>query len=242
MIVAGACVAIFSACGTGGGRMKSDIDSMSYVYGVYIGNSLRQEDSTMNANLLAKGIIDAYNKKTDLAADSVASYLQEYFMVKLPKKQEAQEKTYLESVEKNHAGIQKTESGLLYEIIEPGDTSLMPAESDNVVVNYVGRKREGATYDAKKQGAEFDKNDSLSFPLGNMIPGWKEGVKLLGKGGKIRMWIPSALGYGQGNKMYGGPIGPFETLVFDVDLLDVVPVAPAEATEEAATTAAPTAN
>lgn len=225
-VVGLAAFAMMSAsCGVGGGRMNSDTDSMAYHYGVHIGHNLMSQDSTMNPNLVAKGILDVFKHKTEITTDSATTVLNEYFMVKLPKKKEAAEKVYLESVEKAE-GVQKTASGLLYTIIEPGDTAVMPVDADNVVVKYVGRFREGAEFDKTKEGKEFDKNDSISFPLANMIEGWKEGVKLLGKGGKIRMWIPSALGYGQGNQMYGGPMGPFETLVFDVDLMDVVPVAP----------------
>lgn len=243
MIVAAACVAIFSACGNGGGRIKSDVDSMSYMYGVHIGRNLWMQDSTTNANLVAKGIIDVFNKKTDITVDSAGAYLQNYFMVVMPKKKEAAEKVYLESVEKNHPGIKKTESGLLYEIVEAGDTNMMPTDSDQVKVNYVGRFREGAEYDAKKQGKEFDKNDSLDFSLTQVVPGWSEGLKLIGKGGKIRLWIPSAIGYGKdGNAMWGGPVGPYETLVFDVDLLDVMPVAPAAPAADAAAAGTATAN
>ncbi len=228
LIVTAVVAVVFSACGTGGGRLKNDVDTMAYYYGVHIGHNLKMQDSTINANLVAKGIIDVFNGKTDISLDSAGNVLNEYFMVKLPKKKENEEIKYLESVEKGNSAVQKTESGLLYEIIEPGDTAVMPAEIDNVVVKYAGRFREGLEYDANKEGKEFDKNDSISFQLANMIPGWKEGVKMLGKGGKIRMWIPSSLAYGMGNQQYGGPIGPYETLVFDVDLLDVVPVAPVE--------------
>jgi FKBP-type peptidyl-prolyl cis-trans isomerase len=235
LIVAAAVAVIFSSCGTGGGRIKTDTDSMSYAYGVNIGLNLKMQDSMahsgmkekMNPNLVAKGMLDAFNGKADMTMDSSTMILNKYFMESVPKKKEAVEVAYLASVEA--AGKMKTESGLLYEILEAGDTSVMPVETDTVVVNYVGRYREGAEFDAAKEGAEFDKRDDVTTPLGRMIQGWTEGVKLLGKGGKIRMWIPSAIGYGaMGNQMYGGPIGPYETLVFDVDLLDVKPGAPAE--------------
>ncbi len=227
LIVAAVVAAVFTSCGAGGGRMKTDVDSMSYAYGVHIGYNLKMQDSTMNANLIAKGFIDAYTGKTEMTPDSAMNVLNEYFMVKLPKKKEKEEVVYLESVEKNHAGVQKSETGLLYEILEPGDTAVMPTDTDNVLVNYVGRFREGAEYDANKTGKEFDNRDSTTLQLANMLPGWTEGLKKLGKGGKIRMWIPSAIGYGNmGNQQWGGPIGPFEPLVFEVDLLDVIPVAP----------------
>ncbi len=235
LVVAAAVAVIFSSCGAGGGRIKNDVDSMSYAYGVNIGLNLKFQDSMshaglndrMNPNLVAKGLLDAFKGKADMDMDSTATILNEYFMTKVPAKREAAEIAYLESVEK--AGKTKSESGLVYEILEPGDTSVMAADADTVVVNYVGRFREGMEYDAAKEGAEFESQESVEMHLARMIPGWKEGVKLLGKGGKIRMWIPSALGYGpMGNQMYGGPIGPYETLVFDLDLLDVKPAAVVE--------------
>ncbi len=235
LIVAAAVAVIFSSCGTGGGRIKTDTDSMSYAYGVNIGLFLKMQDSTthaglddkMNPNLIAKGLLDAFNGKTDITMDSSTMILNKYFMETVPAKREVAETAYLESVEK--AGKSKTESGLLYEILEAGDTSSLPAETDTVVVNYVGRFREAKLFDAGKEGAEFDRNDGTSMALNRMIKGWSEGVRLLGKGGKIRMWIPSAIGYGpMGNSMYGGPIGPYEPLVFDVELLDIKPGAVAE--------------
>lgn len=235
LIVAAAVAVIFSSCGVGGGRIKTDTDSMSYAYGVNIGHNLRMQDSMqhaglndrLNPNLIAKGLLDAFNGKTDMTMDSSVTILNNYFMTTLPKKHEVAEIAYLESVEK--AGKTKTESGLIYEILEPGDTSVMPNEVDTVVVNYVGRFREGMEFDASKEGVEFERQEGSTAPLNRMIKGWTEGVKLLGKGGKIRMWIPSGLGYGpMGNSMYGGPIGPYQTLIFDLDLVDVKPGAVVE--------------
>ena len=69
-------------------------------------------------------------------------------------------------------------------------------------------------------GTEFDANNDITFPLNRVIPGWTEGMKLVGEGGKITLVIPSNLAYGE-----RGPqtIGPNSTLVFDVDLLEVRP-------------------
>ncbi len=188
LIVAAAVAVIFSSCGTGGGRIKTDTDSMSYAYGVNIGYNLKMQDSMshaglkdkMNPNLVAKGLLDAFNGKSKMSMDSSVTVLNNYFMTSVPKKKEALEISYLESVEK--AGKQKAESGLIYEIIEAGDVALMPTDTDEVVVNYVGRFREGAEFDANKEGAEFESQDSITMNMARMIPGWKEGVKLLGKG------------------------------------------------------------
>lgn len=232
-IVAAAVAVVFSSCGTGGGRVKNDLDSLAYAIGIDIGLQMKDLDSTMNPNLLAKGIIDVFKNKTQMTRDSSRMWQQEYFMVKLPAKKQKQEVTYLESVESGNKNVVKTESGLMYEIIMPGDMSVKAEnDADKVKVKYTGRFREDLTYDPKKEGRVFDQNDEIEFPLNGVIKGWTEGLKLVGKGGKIRLWIPSAIAYGpQGT--YGGPIGPYEPLVFDVELIDVMPAEiPAE--EEAA--------
>jgi FKBP-type peptidyl-prolyl cis-trans isomerase len=227
LIVAAVVAVIFGAasCGVGGGRIQNDVDTMAYAYGVHFGLSLKEQDSTINANLVAKGVIDAFNGKAP-SMDSVKQLLDEYYQVKFPAKRQKEEVAYLESVVAKNPNAVKAESGLIYEIVMPGDTSIMPTEADNVKIKYVGRTREGLEYDANKVGKEFDSNDSLDMQLGYTVAGFKEGLQKVGKGGKIRLWIPSALGYGEQG---GGQFMPYETLYFEVDVLDVVPPA---ATEE----------
>lgn len=226
IFIAAACAAVFNAAAQN--PMKSAIDSMSYMYGIHIARNLRMQDKTTNANLLSKAILDVFNDKTDITVDEAAEYLDHYYREVLPAKCEAEEKAYLASVERTHAGIKKTESGLLYEIIEAGDTAMKPTKSDEVTISYVGRLREGAQHDPNKPGEEFDRQENVNFTLNNVIAGMAEGIMLVGKGGKIRMWIPSSLGYGErGTALSGGSIGSFATMIFDVDLMDVKPVAPA---------------
>lgn len=233
LIVATIIAMAFSSCGGGGGSVKTDLDSLAYAIGIDLGTQIKATDSTMNPNLIAKGIIDVFKNRNKMTRDSATKIQQEYFMIKLPAKKQKEEVSYLESVEQGNKNIVKTESGLMYEVIMPGDMNVKANDDKDVVkVNYVGRFKEGLTYDPKKEGEQFDANDGIEFPLNRVIKGWTEGMKLVGKGGKIKLWIPSELAYGQGNKMMGGPIGPNEPLVFEVELVDVTPAeAPAEGEE-----------
>ncbi|MEG2758929.1 MAG: FKBP-type peptidyl-prolyl cis-trans isomerase, partial [Rikenellaceae bacterium] len=105
----------------------------------------------------------------------------------------------------------KTESGLLYEIVETGDMAIVPTSStDTVTVNYKGTLSDGEEFDSS-----YERGEPAIFPLDGVIPGWTEGIKLIGKGGKIKLYIPSDLAYGNQGPLAG------EALVFDVELLDV---------------------
>ncbi|MDL2319584.1 FKBP-type peptidyl-prolyl cis-trans isomerase [Alistipes sp. OttesenSCG-928-B03] len=226
LIFAVAAMVALGSCNTGR-SIKNDIDSISYAHGLNLGYQIiAGADSVLNPNLIAKGIIDVFNKKAAIDRDSAITILNEYYTVKLPAKMLKIEETYLESVKAGNPNAEVTESGLIYEVIMPGDESVKATDSrDEVKVKYTGRFREDLKYDADKQGKEFDSSgdDTVSFALNRVIPGWTEGMKLVGKGGKIRLWVPSALGYGpHGNR----GIGPNETLVFDVELVDVTPVEP----------------
>ena len=209
---------VFSSCGMGGRSVKTDLDSVAYAFGIDMGNYLKTIDSTMNPNLIAKGIIDAF-KNQGISQDSARNILQEYFMIKLPLKQQRAEEDFLAGVPKNNINATVRESGLIYEVLEPGDENVRAAINDKVLVNYHGTLRDGST---------FDQRDSASFLLAPraLVPGWLEAIPLLGQGGKARFWIPSELGYGpQGKRdMFGNPvIGPYETLIFEIELLEVTP-------------------
>lgn len=103
-------------------------------------------------------------------------------------------------------GAQKTESGLAYKIIEPGNDKKAVSDQDTVWVDYKGTLLDDTV---------FDENKDINFTLNRVIPGWAEGMKLIGEGGKVKLVIPGNLAYGE----YGTRgIDPNSTLVFDVTL------------------------
>ena len=118
-------------------------------------------------------------------------------------------------------GVQKTESGLLYRIDREGSAVHATADSDMVEVNYEGKTRDGNIFDSS-----YERGESITFGLNQVIRGWTEGMKLIGEGGQITLWIPSELAYGE--RGAGRDIGPNEALEFKVELIKVNPTAVVE--------------
>jgi len=119
---------------------------------------------------------------------------------------------------KENKSIVELPSGLRYEIIQPG-TGPAPASTATVQVHYTGTLIDGEVFDSSVQRGE-----PAEFPLDQVIPGWTEGIQKVSKGGKIKLYIPSNLAYGD----EGRPgIPPASALVFEVELLDIKATPPA---------------
>ena len=131
-----------------------------------------------------------------------------------------QGKKFLEDNAKQ-PGVVTTESGLQYQIVEEG-SGKSPAATDQVTVNYRGTKVDGTEFDSS-----FKRGKPTSFPLNGVVKGWTEGLQLIKEGGKIKLFIPPELAYGN-----RGPLAN-QTLIFDVDLISVGEPAKAQAPEAA---------
>ena len=115
---------------------------------------------------------------------------------------------------KKKEGVQVTESGLQYKVIEEGE-GVSPDANDKVTVHYHGTLIDGTVFDSSK-----DRGEPVTFGLNRVIPGWTEGVQLMKEGATYEFYIPAELAYGT-RAPQGSPIGPNETLVFKVELLEV---------------------
>lgn len=129
---------------------------------------------------------------------------------------------------KENKNVVELPDGLRYEVIKQGDGTF-PKATDVVKVHYTGTLIDGNVFDSSVQRGE-----PAEFPLDQVIPGWTEGLQKVSKGGKIKLYVPPQLGYGDDGK---GSIPPGSTLIFDVELLEIKPPA---ATPAPTPTAAPT--
>ena len=229
-------------------------DSLSYAYGLNIGNDLREGRFPIQLYWYMQGFQQTRNNEGKMDAEAIQNYLQHFFMVVYPEQEKAKSEAWLAKME-GKSGVQKCESGLLYKVVKEGDVSRSATDDrDEVTVHYTGRDRDGEVFDSsifenmpaqrqemmrQYQPDNFDENgkiienEPVTFPLNRVIAGWTEGMKLVGPGGKIILYIPSELAYGaRGNQS----IAPNAALEFEVELIDVKPFEEPK-TEEATQTA-----
>lgn len=180
-----------------------------------------------------KALNDVHSDAQIITDEKAEEIIYNYFNVVLPAENAKHSKEWLAEIEKEE-GVMKTESGLLYKIIDEGDKNVKAkADTDVVEVLYTGKTREGKVFDSNRWAdmpqerknmimtyqPEKARDNAIEFPLNGVIPGWTEGMKLVGKGGRIHLWIPSELAYGE--RAASPEIGPNEALFFDVELLNV---------------------
>lgn len=205
------------------GGLTTDAEKFGYAIGVDLGKSLQPVKDDVDVKALKEGLDDAVSGKTPKLDDAQREEVKMTVAKKLQEKQVAErekqagkaktdgEKFLVENGKK--AGVKTTASGLQYEVITEGKGA-HPKASDQVTVHYKGTLLNGEEFDSS-----YSRNQPVTFPLGNVIPGWTEGVQLMTPGSKYKFYIPSALGYGE--RGAGVKIGPNETLVFEVELLSI---------------------
>ena len=181
-----------------------------------------------------KAINDTKNGRELLTLDQANGFMKNYYTVVVPRNNQKESEKWLAKIAKQK-GVKKTESGILYKIENAGDMTVMAVKDEDVVkVIYTGTTKDGKVFDSNRwsdmpaerkemikrhQPEQADKDNAIEFPLNRVIKGWTEGMKLIGKGGKITLWIPAELAYGE--RGAGKDIGPNEALRFDVELLEV---------------------
>src|SRR5688572_8314709 len=205
--------------------LPTEKDKVSYMIGMQMGKSLEQVKDEVDVDVIAKAIKSSIAGEKMLMDEKQAQQIAETFGQKMQAKQIAKmmadAKTNKEQGEKFLAenakkpGVKTTPSGLQYQVITEG-SGPKPKDSDVVRVHYKGTLLDGKTFDSS-----YDRGTPATFPLAGVIPGWREGLALMPVGSKYKLWIPSSIGYGEAGTQ-GGPIGPNATLVFEVELLEIV--------------------
>jgi FKBP-type peptidyl-prolyl cis-trans isomerase FklB len=199
-------------------KADNSIDSASYMIGISVGHNLKMSNMpNVNADLIAKGIEDVFKNDSAVSMQDANMYLNKFFT-------ELREQTGKENIEKgrkfleenrNNTGVTETPSGLQIKTIQEG-TGKSPSDSSMVKCNYRGRLLNGDVFDSS-----YDRGQPAEFSLRGVIRGWTEGLQLMKEGGKYELYVPGDLAYGP--RGGGQKIGPNETLIFEIELLEVLP-------------------
>jgi FKBP-type peptidyl-prolyl cis-trans isomerase len=135
------------------------------------------------------------------------------------KQADTDDKLLNEYFKANNVKAEKTQTGLYYVIHSPGEGELI-AKGQKASVNYTGKLLDGKMFDSNVDPSKGHVQPfEFNVGMGNVIPGWDEGIKLLKKGAKATLYIPSGLGYG--TRGAGADITPNSCLIFDIEVLDV---------------------
>ena len=203
---------------------EKEFDKLSYALGLNVGLSYQQSGITkLNIQDFADGVAAIFNGVAprltmDEAREQVNKLAEE-----LQRKHQEQETKMAELNKKSgesflrengkRVEVKTTPSGLQYEVIAEGKGA-RPTATDQVEVHYTGKLLDGTVFDSS-----VERGEPITFPVSGVIPGWVEALQMMNEGSKWRLFIPSNLAYGaQG----AGPIGPHQTLIFDVELLKVI--------------------
>jgi FKBP-type peptidyl-prolyl cis-trans isomerase FklB len=198
----------------------------SYAIGANIGRGLHRDGVDVDPAIVARGIRDALaGGKLQLTDDEMKAVLTT-LTTDLKKKQEAEVAAEGEAnkkvgeaflaANKSKEGVTTLPDGLQYKILTPGNGP-KPTAADTVVANYKGTLVNGTEFDSS-----YKRGQPATFPVGQVIKGWTEVLQLMPVGSKWQVYIPSDLAYGpQGPGR--GPIGPNETLIFDIELVSIQP-------------------
>ena len=213
--------------------LETELDSVSYAVGLSMSGQLKSNFSEVNKAILAQGIrngLDSTNLLID--AKDMQEVLSGYFKKKQQAQMEEQQAAASKAAEakfgenkkagedfleanKSKKGVQTTESGIQYIVLKEGSGEKPAGPMTKVKVHYHGTNIEGNVFDSS-----VDKGTPATFGLNQVIKGWTEGVQLMNEGAKYKFFIPQELAYGAQQK--GENIKPFSTLIFEIELLEVL--------------------
>ncbi len=194
------------------------MDKLSYALGISLGFNLKNSGfDTIDYPKFAKGIEDAIEgNKTEISQEEAQAIINQHF-------EELQQKLHKANIEvgkdflaenAKREKVVTTASGLQYEIIKKGDGAI-PKATDSVTVHYHGTLLNGEVFDSSVQRGE-----PTTFGVTQVIQGWVEALQLMPAGSKWKLFIPHDLAYGAQGA--GPSIAPYSTLIFEVELLEIV--------------------
>jgi FKBP-type peptidyl-prolyl cis-trans isomerase FklB len=217
-------------------QLKDLKDKASYSIGLNIGMNFKKQNVDLNPDALLAGVKDAIGSKKPALSETEVREVMNTWSKELAEKQKtmadknaADGKKFLEENKKKE-GVKTTASGLQYKSVKEG-TGPQPKATDTVTVDYRGTLIDGTEFDSS-----YKRGEAATFPLNGVIKGWTEGLQLMKVGSKYQFFIPSELAYGA--RAMGPDIAPNSTLIFEVELKAIQPVATPTASSPSATPAA----
>lgn len=217
-----------NACNNSGGgdvptisgdvRLNSMEDTLSYGMGVVMMNSLTDQFKVDQPNygLIQRAMTDTKNGEPLFTAQEFDAIARQFFQTQQAKQGEEAEQRGKVFLEENASaeGVKVTDSGLQYKVLQTG-TGATPTAESRVLAHYEGRLIDGTVFDSS-----IERGEPTEFPVGGVIRGWTEALTMMKEGDKWQLYIPSELAYGP--RGAGPQIGPNETLIFDVELIEVL--------------------
>ena len=214
---AGLIAAFLFYTGLNAQNYSSTMDSVSYSLGVLVAQNLKKQGlQDIDTEALARGVDDVLqDNDLEISLSNANQIVQQHMM-------EQQAAQYQQIIEKGKAflaenaarpEVTKLPSGLQYEVLQEG-TGAIPKATDRVTVHYTGKLLDGTVFDSS-----VERGEPATFGVTQVIQGWVEALQLMKEGAKWRLFIPYDLAYGE--RGAGSSIGPYETLVFDVELLKI---------------------
>lgn len=208
-------------------QLDNPLNRSSYALGVEMAGGMKEQGLTLAPEAFAAGFKAGTEDTSILTEDEVRTEvmnLQNQVREHMMKQQEASAGDADQNKEagrkfladnKTQEGVVETASGLQYKVVKAGSGDARPAATDTVRVHYTGTLLDGTVFDSS-----VERGEPVVFPLNRVISGWTEGVQLMPVGSTYRFWIPSELAYG--DRGAGADIGAGATLIFDVELLEIV--------------------
>ncbi|ENU10513.1 FKBP-type peptidyl-prolyl cis-trans isomerase [Acinetobacter calcoaceticus] len=200
-------------------------EQFSYSYGYLMGRNNTDALTDLNLDTFYQGLQEGAQSKTArLTDDEMAKAINDYKKTLEAKQLVEFQKTGQLNIQAGTAfladnakksGVITTKSGLQYQVLKEGNGQ-KPKATSRVKVNYEGRLLDGTVFDSS-----IARNHPVEFQLSQVIAGWTEGLQTMKEGGKTRFFIPANLAYGEVGA--GDSIGPNSTLIFDIELLQVLP-------------------
>ncbi len=199
-------------------KLTTQNDSVSYAMGIIISNNISQNKDfadILDPTIFAAAMKDAKKgDSSEVFTLEQANEIMGKFSNSLVEKEKSKGEAFL-AENKTKEGIQTTESGLQYKVITEG-TGEKPNPTDVVRVHYHGTLMDGTVFDSS-----VERGEPAEFGVSQVIPGWTEALQLMPVGSKWKLFIPQDLAYGP--RGAGQAIPPYSALVFEVELLEIVP-------------------